>query len=548
MDTFAHAYDALIDAVHEDLASPALINRTDAHKRIVDLRNALEFDHLVDYAARLLFDWPEDALFHKLYAQALIDTSKTEAGIAVMTVALAKFGSEDSEYDDMRGLIGRGQKDLCVIALKRGRKERAAHYAERSFRTYMGPFEESGNTYHGVNALAVTAFAQDYGLTIPDAPDLIELVSRVMTGLASQPQDSPWTSATRAECHIALGDWDAAENDLGIYLNHKRATRFHIGGTLRQFRDLWRLSERGVRGRQILTALQTKALALAYRVGDEEFAGASVQTADVALDIPDAALEKMLGADGLRSFTWVKRGVKRARSVAAVVTAGGERYGTAFVIDPKVLGITWLADDELCMITNYHVLNREGQAPGLSLASKPTIRFEHEDGEDAPEHRVTAILHESPYYSDGLDFAIFTAQRNGLSVDPLPIEDEVFPDLSGSPLPRVYLIGHPLGGEMQFSLQDNRVLDHEGPTEGAPPVPGRIRLHYFAPTQQGNSGSPVFDSRWRCIALHHAGSKLDPMEGKSGMKKLNGKEGRYSANQGIHIGSIITAVKKSAGA
>ena len=102
---------------------------------------------------------------------------------------------------------------------------------------------------------------------------------------------------------------------------------------------------------------------------------------------------------------------------------------------------------------------------------------------------------------------------------------------------RVYIIGHPRGGDLAFSFQDNELLDHEGPPDGKPQIEGVCRLHYRAPTQGGSSGSPVFDaSLWEVVALHHKGGQI-------GMPKLNGKAGSYAANEGIAIGSIRDAVK-----
>jgi V8-like Glu-specific endopeptidase len=85
------------------------------------------------------------------------------------------------------------------------------------------------------------------------------------------------------------------------------------------------------------------------------------------------------------------------------------------------------------------------------------------------------------------------------------------------------VIGHPKGGSLSFSIHDNVLLDHKAP-----------HLHYRAPTEGASSGSPVFNSQWKLVGLHHAGSK--------DMRRLNG-EGTYAANEGIWIQSIIKAMK-----
>ena len=47
---------------------------------------------------------------------------------------------------------------------------------------------------------------------------------------------------------------------------------------------------------------------------------------------------------------------------------------------------------------------------------------------------------------------------------------------------KVYVIGHPGGRGLSFSLQDNLLLDYD-----------ERLIHYRAPTEGGSSGSPVFD-------------------------------------------------------
>jgi hypothetical protein len=105
----------------------------------------------------------------------------------------------------------------------------------------------------------------------------------------------------------------------------------------------------------------------------------------------------------------------------------------------------------------------------------------------------------------------------------LPVVDETA---------RVYIIGHPRGGALSFSFQDNELLDHEGPPAGHPQIPGVCRVHYRTPTLCGSSGSPVFNAKlWEVIALHHRG-------GTDQMPRLNGKDGSYGANEGLALSMI----------
>ena len=85
-------------------------------------------------------------------------------------------------------------------------------------------------------------------------------------------------------------------------------------------------------------------------------------------------------------------------------------------------------------------------------------------------------------------------------------------------------IGHPKGGPLSLSIQDNVLIDVKAP-----------KLHYRAPTEPGSSGSPVFNQDWDLVALHHAGSKH--------MRALSGT-GTVEANEGIWISSIVEALKQ----
>ena len=63
-------------------------------------------------------------------------------------------------------------------------------------------------------------------------------------------------------------------------------------------------------------------------------------------------------------------------------------------------------------------------------------------------------------------------------------------------------------------------------------------VHYRTPTEPGSSGSPVFNSVWKVIAIHHAGGEAMP--------RLNGQPGTYAANEGIRIDFLRKTIDSQA--
>jgi V8-like Glu-specific endopeptidase len=82
----------------------------------------------------------------------------------------------------------------------------------------------------------------------------------------------------------------------------------------------------------------------------------------------------------------------------------------------------------------------------------------------------------------------------------------------------VTIIQHPEGGPKQIAITANWVVNVFG-----------SRLQYTTDTLPGSSGSPVFNDRWRVIALHHAGGNL----------VFNERGDRMFANEGILISDIL---------
>ena len=91
----------------------------------------------------------------------------------------------------------------------------------------------------------------------------------------------------------------------------------------------------------------------------------------------------------------------------------------------------------------------------------------------------------------------------------------------------VNIIQHPEGKMKQISLYHNIVTNTNE----------RV-VQYLTDTLKGSSGSPVFNSDWEVVALHHSGGGY-----KAGEPEL--PEGIKSRNEGIFINKIIQFVKDS---
>ena len=242
-------------------------------------------------------------------------------------------------------------------------------------------------------------------------------------------------------------------------------------------------------------------------------------------------LEAVLGTAGAQTYKWWKLGLDRALAVASIRLRLGSRVGTGFLVRATDLGLE--PGEELLVLTNFHVVNEHGAAPGVKPEDAEVV-FEAADPDRV--YSVERILWSSPI--ERHDASLLRLQTAVADIQPLPVAKSL-PVLEETA--RVYIVGHPGGRDLAFSFQDNELLDHEGPTAGKPQISGVCRVHYRAPTEGGSSGSPVFNARlWEVIALHHKGGKI-------GMPRLNGQAGEYAANEGVSIASIREALRESPG-
>ena len=544
------------------------------------LRAERAFAALQQLAEALCRADPADANARRHYAQALIETGAATVAIDMLRQLRATLSPAHAEWAETSGLLGRAFKQIFFDSGAPGRA--GARWAlQAAIDAYAEPYRAAPEqaTWQGVNLLALVSRARIEGWTdvAPTVEPLALAVQLCATlrGVPKKAQDD-WYLPTLAEATLGLslatGDLKPVEDLLARYIGRPEVQAFQVASTLRQFTEVWGLEAltsqtRGIglqgdaaiaRARRLCDVLRARllqlpggefsipaatavarpaadALAPAPAPAPAKPARRSGQAAPQAVaDSTHGQLENILGVEGPQTFAWWRAGITSARSVAVVRQRLGKRMGTGFLVSAGDFGLT--PADELLFLTNFHVINPDGAPRGMKPADAEVV-FEAADAGKA--YAVHSVVWASPI--DQHDACLLRLTELPAGIAPLPISTELpaLPPAGAKKVrqPRVYIIGYPGGRELSFSFQDNALIDHEGPPGGQPQTPGVWRVHYFAPTEGGNSGSPVFeDSDWRVIALHHSG-------GNFGMPRLNGVAGTYAANEGLAMARIVEAVR-----
>lgn len=484
-----------------------------------NLRNRREYDLLDQFVEELRERGVAEPELFKLQAQSLIERGKP----ATALVLLDAIANSD-QFVEAHGLMGRAWKQIFFDS--KGKTSDVAKQAlVKSFNEYKTAYDRGGGEWAGLNLLALATFASQHGIPIAERFDIGRVAEALLQSLDAYAQDKQdnWYHASKAEACLGLNDLTGAEQHIGAYVQSDDTTAFALAGTLRQFTDLWQLDMRSDRGPGIIQAL--RAALLKKTGGLLDLTPEQVREALISPRPSDDQLEAILGSDGVKTYEWLRTGFERARAVGVIRTDDDERIGTGFLV--SATDFIPSCEDEYLVMTNAHVVS---DAPEDRAAARPeSANIVFEAAEKGKEYKFTQVLWRSPV--PRLDCALLRLSEQPQGIDPLRC-DKGLPDKDWSQ--RVYVIGYPGGRTLAFSLQDNMLIDHEGAPDGDPPDSDVCRLQYRAPTETGSSGSPVFPAKgWKVVALHHAGSKSMP--------KLNGKAGRWPANEGIWIQSILNA-------
>lgn len=493
-----------------------------AHEALDALRSSRRFDQLGRMADAFIIDGREDTKVNRQYAQALIENGQTLPAIRLLEEVISRNEGSKAEIDDARGVLGRAWKERAVAA--RGNRDTVAATALRNaYNSYMDVYADDPDAlYQGINAVALAAWDRGLALKSKERKSALRTATDILDRVLEkdkQGRSSTWDLAIAGEALIALGREEEAIGWFGKYAH--RADGFSLGGTVRQLTDLWKLDDTK-EGRELLAPMRAHLL---EKPGGE-FSLSSDDMHHMAA-VTEESYEKVLGDIGPKTHTWMQNGFRTAESVA-LIRQNGRGIGTGFLVRGSDLNPE--LGDELFILTNAHVVSDPPKG-NAAHPSEVSVSFEVAPSVEGESYLVSEVVWQSPPSECDASLLRLDTNLRG-KLEPLKFSPNL-PLLNPDRPQRVYIIGHPGGGEISFSFQDNKLLDYEnGPVANADD-PRPVRVHYHTPTEPGSSGSPVFNGNWLTIALHHAGSKK--------MNKLNDKPGTYPANEGIWIQSIKRA-------
>ncbi len=234
-----------------------------------------------------------------------------------------------------------------------------------------------------------------------------------------------------------------------------------------------------------------------------------------ATDAKEVRPELILGEGNLLPFHFLRTGDRLGRAVVKIRRADGAT-GTGFLVAPDII------------LTNNHVL------PDMATAARAQAMANFEDvppGETYAPRSVEVALAPNRLFVTQLNLDFTFCGVIGLEGQgTIPLARD---SLTVGPAEVVNIIQHPRGRPKEIAIQDNQVVKAN-----------RVVVHYVCDTEPGSSGSPVFDNRWRLVALHHASITTDQDGGGRPAKGAFDADARF-LNEGIRLSAIALWLETS---
>jgi hypothetical protein len=481
------------------------------------LRRKRRYQLMTQLAEALMQSGLRTPQVRRQYAQALIDQGIFAAGEMVLQSIIHDPQGLVGEELEARGLTGRIYKQLYVNNNDPQSVSNRANL-ERALNEYLYVYrlDPQKHLWHGINVVALTARAARDKLSLAGLPDTAAMAEEILKTIARREEEATeplpaWDVATAMEAYVALGRHEEAVAEASRYLISNGADAFELASTIRQLTEVWQLNDQEPPGSLLLPICKAGHLSKSGAIieGNPKKISEDAAAAGSAIEaMKGEGFEKVFTEDAMKTLVWYKKGLDQCNSIARVERLSGKGHGTGWLVKAE----DFFADRQgLLLLTNEHVISGVKQHPYALLPENAQANFQVL----GQVLQVKEVVWSSSYKE--LD-ATFVSLEGEPKAEPLRLSKSAMQ--MAEPPPRMYIIGHPLGRDLEISLQDNNLL-----------ACNEKLLHYRTPTEPGSSGSPVFEpENWRVVALHH--------KGRDDMPRIDGKAGTYKANEGIAIAAI----------
>lgn len=408
-------------------------------------------------------------------AQALIEQGFHDKAIGVLSIVDNKIGWSDQEKPEILGLIGRAQKQKFV---ETGDEQSLVD----SIANYQEGWDKKHGDYrwHGINLVALQKRGvrdKISGIDDSESNNVARTILKEIDEIKIKNKDDlqVWDYATAMEASLALDNKEETIQWAKEYTLNSDLDAFQLGSTLRQLREIWQIKDN-----DIANALEP---VFEYEILQRE-GGAITITPDEILD--ETGFQGVYGDEAYVPIKWLEHLFEKVRSIAKVTDKAGKPEGTGFLIKGSEMSDDW--DDSLLFVTNSHVVSDNPDDKAPLHPSKAMATFTQLPGE--PSFKLGKKLFYSP--KQQLDAWICEIElTEEFSALDLSFYNPLKPDKDDPPQ-RIYVIGHPNGGDLVVSLYGNDLIGYELPY-----------VHYKSPTDGGSSGSPVLSRDLDTFALHH---------------------------------------------
>lgn len=215
---------------------------------------------------------------------------------------------------------------------------------------------------------------------------------------------------------------------------------------------------------------------------------------------------------------FLAKGAQVARAVGRVAFRSGRPQGSGFLIGPGLF------------LTNNHVIGNP------EIAQQLVLELDYElDLRGLPRSVSRFSFDTSVFITDPVSGLDFTLIGVGPPDAGAPNSLEVYGWCGLTDARDKHMLGefanivqHPQGRHKEVVLRENRLVSRFDDA-----------LHYVADTEPGSSGSPVFNSEWDVIALHHWGGPWIQKTDDAGAPL------DVEINEGVRISSIVKRIREA---